>query len=141
LAGSDDLAKLLAGVPIFKGLEPKTLKSVIAEGRERAFKQGESMVGEGKTGIGFYLILEGRAEVRKGARVLSTLGQGQFFGEMSVIDGEPRSADVVALEPTTCWVLTAWNFAGLLKSHPEIAVTMLKEMVKRLRASQSSQAS
>jgi CRP/FNR family cyclic AMP-dependent transcriptional regulator len=89
-------------------------------------------------GVGFYLILDGRAEVRKGSRVLATLGRGQFFGEMSLIDEQPRSADVVAVSPTKCWALSSWAFDSIVKSNPEIALLMLKEMVKRLRAAQSS---
>jgi len=105
------------------------------------YDAGKTIVGEGGAGIGFYLVLEGRVEVRKGEKVLATLEKGQFFGEMSVIDGQPRSADVVAVSPTKCWVLVSWSFAGLLKGHPEIALPMLKELVRRLRAAQSAPAS
>lgn len=132
---------MIADVPFFEGLTEKTRKAVAAEGKEMAFKPGETIVGERGVGVGFYLILEGRAEVRKGGKVLASLGKGQFFGEMSVIDGQPRSADVVASDPVRCWVLPAWNFAGLIKGHPEVAIPMLKELVKRLRAAQSSPAS
>ena len=138
MADTAQLAAMIGEVPIFKGLDRKTLNSVVTEGKERAFNAGDLIVGEGGSGIGLYVILDGKAEVRKGAKVLATLAKGQFFGEMSVIDGQPRSADVAAVAETRCWVLTAWNFTGLVKAHPDIALAMLKEMVRRFRASQST---
>ncbi len=103
-----------------------------------AFKEGDTIVSEGASGVGFFLVLDGSAEVRKSGKAVATLSKGQFFGEMSLIDDMPRSADVVAVRPTRCWAITSWSFASLLKVHPELAVGMLKELVKRLRAAQSS---
>lgn len=137
MAGSD-AASLIGSVPFFQGLDEKKRKSIAAQGKEISYKSGDDIVSEGTTGVGFYLILDGKAEVRKGGKVLATLGKGQFFGEMSLIDELPRSADVVAVSSTKCWALTSWAFAGLVKTNPEIALQMLKEMVKRLRAAQSS---
>ncbi|HXY56721.1 MAG TPA: cyclic nucleotide-binding domain-containing protein [Nitrososphaerales archaeon] len=139
--GAPDAAEMMASVPYFEGLSEKTRKAIASEGKVIMYDAGKTIVGEGGAGIGFYLVLEGRVEVRKGEKVLATLEKGQFFGEMSVIDGQPRSADVVAVSPTKCWVLVSWSFAGLLKGHPEIALPMLKELVRRLRAAQSAPAS
>jgi len=137
MAGSD-ATSMIASVPFFSGLDEKKRKNVASLGKELSYKPGDKMVDEGTTGVGFYLILDGKAEVRKGTKVLATLGKGQFFGEMSLIDEQPRSADVVAVAPTKCWALTSWAFAGLVKTNPDIALLMLKELVKRLRAAQSS---
>jgi CRP/FNR family transcriptional regulator len=136
-----DAVRILADVPYFEGLSEKTLKAIADGGKILSYDPGKMIVGEGGSGVGFYLVLEGEVEVRKGSKALATLGKGQFFGEMSLIDGQPRSADVVAVSPTKCWVLVSWGFSGLLKSHPEIAMPMLKELVKRLRAAQSSPSS
>jgi CRP-like cAMP-binding protein len=141
MAGSSDAVALIADVPLFEGLNEKTRKAIAGAGKEMSYKAGEMIVGEKGVGVGFYLILDGKAEVRKGKRVLAALGKGQFFGEMSVIDGLPRSADVVTMQQTRCWVLPAWSFAGLIKAHPEVALPMLKELVKRLRTTQASPAS
>jgi len=138
MADAPDTASMLGTVPFFSGLDGKKRKSLVSEGKEMAYKAGESIVREGAMGVGFYLILDGRAEVRKGGRLLATLEKGQFFGEMSLIDELPRSADVVAVSPTRCWALTSWAFAGLVKTNPDVALHMLKEMVKRVRAAQSS---
>jgi CRP/FNR family cyclic AMP-dependent transcriptional regulator len=133
-----DAVSLLAGNPFFEGLNEKTLRSIARQGKELSFKEGETIVADKEKGVGFYLVVDGKAEVRKGGKTLASLGRGQFFGEMSVIDGQPRSADVVAASPTKCWVLPTWSFAGVIKAHPELAIPMLKELVKRLRAAQSS---
>ncbi|HXW95456.1 MAG TPA: cyclic nucleotide-binding domain-containing protein [Nitrososphaerales archaeon] len=138
MAVTSDAASMLGAVPFFSGLDEKKRKSLVSQGREMSYKAGDFIVREGAMGVGFYLILDGKAEVRKGDRTLATLEKGQFFGEMSLIDELPRSADVVALSLTKCWALTSWAFAGLVKTNPEVALQMLKEMVKRLRAAQSS---
>jgi len=138
MSGAPDTASMLGTVPFFSGLDAKKRKSLTSEGKEMTYKAGDFIVREGAMGVGFYLILDGKAEVRKRDRILATLERGQFFGEMSLIDELPRSADVVAVSPTKCWALTSWAFAGLVKTNPEIALHMLKEMVKRVRAAQSS---
>jgi len=138
LAGSPDAVTLIGSVPFFSGLDAKSTKTLQAQGKEMSYRVGDAIVTEGTTGVGFFLILDGAAEVRKKGKVLATLSRGQFFGEMSLIDDMPRSADVVAIKPTKCWAITSWAFASLMKVHPELAVGMLKEVVKRLRAVLSS---
>ncbi len=138
MAGAPDAASMLASVPFFSGLDEKRRRSLASDGKELSYKAGQTIVGEGAKGVGFYLVLDGKVEVRKGQRQLASLGKGEFFGEMAVIDEQPRSADVIAVEPTRCWALSSWTFNGLLKSNPDIALAMLKELVKRLRAAQSS---
>lgn len=138
MAGALDATSMIGSVPFFGGLDEKKRKAIAAQGKELSYKAGDSIVDEGTMGVGFYLILDGKVEVRKGSNVLATLGKGQFFGEMSLIDEQPRTADVFAVAPTNCWALTSWSFAALVKTNPEIALAMLKEMVKRLRVAQSS---
>ena len=141
MAGAADTVSLLAKVPFFGTLDEKKRHAIASSGKELDFKPGDTIVKEGSLGVGFYLILEGDTEVRKGGKVLAKLGQGQFFGEMSLVDGLPRSADVVAVTASRCWALTSWAFEGLVKSNPEIALVMLKEMVKRLRSAEGTPAS
>ena len=129
---------MIGSVPFFSSLNAKDKKRLLAQGKEISYKAGNMMVAEGTTGVGFFLILEGKAEVRKKGKVLATLSKGQFFGEMSLIDDLPWSADVIALQPTKCWAITSWSFASLIKARPELALGMLKEVVKRLRSAQSS---
>lgn len=129
---------MIGSVPFFSNLNSRNRKTLLAQGKEMSYKTGSTIVAEGDTGVGFFLILDGKAEVRKKGKLLATLSRGQFFGEMSLIDDLPRSADVIALQPTKCWAITAWSFASVIKEHPELALSMLKEVVKRLRAAQSS---
>jgi len=138
MTGSPDAGSMIDNVPFFSGLDAKTKKALLAQGKEMSYKTGDTIVTEGTTGVGFYLIVDGSAEVRKKGKLLATLSRGQFFGEMSLIDDMPRSADVVAVQPTKCWAITSWSFASLIKIHPQLAVGMLKEVVKRLRAALSS---
>lgn len=71
--------------------------------------------------------------MRKGSRKIATLGVGQYFGELSLMDQKPHAADVVTTSPTTLGVLSSWEFAGFAKSNPEVHEAMLKEEARRLR--------
>ena len=86
-------------------------------------------------GVGFFLILDGRVRVRKDKKVLAELKSGDFFGEMSLFDEQPRSATVEAMTDTKCLAITAWSFIGMVKSNPDIAVNVMKELAARLRLS------
>jgi CRP-like cAMP-binding protein len=138
MAGSADIPSALKAVPFFAGLDAKQLKTVAGSGKELEYQSGDTIVEEGTMGVGFYMVIDGKVEVRKGSKVLAKLSKGQFFGEMSLIDEEPRSADVVAIQPTKCFTLSTWVFSALIKQHPELALPMLKELAKRLRGAQSS---
>ncbi len=126
--------ELLRGVPLFSSLSDKHLQAIAKTAKETEFAPGATVVREGdRSKVGFFLILEGQVEVRKGDKVLSRLGAGQFFGEMAVLDGQPRSADVVATAPTKCLVLASWDIKALIKTYPELAHEIIAELVRRLR--------
>ncbi|HUI22834.1 MAG TPA: cyclic nucleotide-binding domain-containing protein [Nitrososphaerales archaeon] len=138
MAAVSEAATMLSSVPFFASLDGKRRKALASDGKELLYKAGDPVVGEGASGVGFYLILDGHVEVRKGNRILASLGKGEFFGEMSLIDDQPRSADVIAVTQARCWALSSWSFKALVKANPDIALVMLKELVKRLRAADSS---
>lgn len=127
------IIRMLEGVPIFSSLTRKELRSLASSSKERKFQEGQTIVREGESGAGFYLLIEGRAEVRRGGRVVSGLDRGQFFGEMTLLDEQPRSADVVATEPTRCLVFTVWDFHGMIRTYPRMAREIMREMARRLR--------
>ena len=129
---------MLRGVPLFAGLDEKDLKTIAESGREVFFESGKTMLRKGESGLAFLLVLDGSVEVRKDGKSIAKLGKGQFFGEMTVIDDQPRSADVVATQPTNCFGLTAWSFDAVISSYPSIARQIMKELVRRLRQVQSS---
>ena len=132
------LAETIGSIPLFSGLDKKDRERVTGAGREVTFEKGKTILREGEPGLALLLILEGKVEVRKKGKLLSTLENGGFFGEMTVIDDKPRSADVVAVAPTTCFGLTSWAFAGLVRTYPEIALAVMKELVRRLREVQET---
>ncbi len=132
------LVGMFKTIPLFSLLNEKDLEAIAEKGREVAFKQGHTILKEGEPGVGFFLILDGQVQVRRKAKVLASLGSGQFFGETSVIDDLPRTADVVAVKNTTCFGLTMWDFGALVNTRPGIAVPIMKELVRRLRQQHSS---
>jgi CRP-like cAMP-binding protein len=129
-----DFAEAMASVPLFSGLKKRQLGVAVKLAHDISFKPGQTIVKEGDLGIGFYVILDGKAEVRRSAKVLSEIGPGGFFGEMAVLDNRPRSADVVAVVPTRCAAFTAWSFEALVSLRPEIPATIMTELAKRATA-------
>ena len=140
LSGSEAKAvvPILETVPIFSSLKESQLKKIAEASTIRSFDSQENIAKEGDTGVAFYLILEGQVEVRRANKSLAKLGQGQFFGELSVIDLRPRAAADVALQKSRCLLLNTWTFDGLIRSNPDIAMAMLKEMARRLRETNQS---
>ncbi len=134
----EDVVRLLAGVPLFSGLSKKDLRRIVSGGRQLSYDKGRKIVGQGDKGLGFYLILEGQVEVRRGDKTLAKLGPGEFFGEMSLLDGRPRNADVVSTVPTRCFALLAWHFQGMVKSDPAMALKIMQEVANRLRQTDQS---
>jgi CRP-like cAMP-binding protein len=134
-SGSDTSAivEMLQKAPLWSGLTEKELKVIARSFKELKYDGGDVIVRKGEAGIGFYLIAEGTVEARSDGRVLSKLGPGQFFGEMALLDGQPRSADVVALEPSRCLALSSWSFKSILSAHPKMAVKLLQESARRSR--------
>ncbi len=131
---TSELVKRLEKVSILGALTQRQLKNLAKWLKVVHFGEGETVVKRGEGGIGLYLILDGSAEVRRGSRVLARLGAGQFFGEMSLFDNQPRSADVVALHPSKLAVLSKWEFWGFAATEPQVLLGVLAEMSRRLRA-------
>ena len=129
-----DLAARLGQAPIFASLTDRQLRSLAKSVKVVAFPANARIVKQGEPGIAFYLLLRGDAEVRQGTRALGRLGPGQFFGEMTLLDEQPRSADVVAVQATECAVLSRWEFWGFAKGEPEVLQALGREMARRLRA-------
>ncbi len=129
------LVEMLAQVPLFAGLKGKQMKSVASSFvRKRSYEAGEVIEKEGGLGVAFYLITDGAVEVRKGEKPVTKLGRGQFFGEMALIDKQPRSATVVAADPSTkCLLMPVWSFRAAIEKDPKLAMSVMKELARRLR--------
>lgn len=132
---SPQVAKMLAGVPLFAGLKGKQIKSLAeAFARERSYDSGEIIEKEGGSAVAFYLITNGAVEIRKGQKRIAKLGRGEFFGELSLIDKQPRSATVVAAQDgTKCLVMPSWSFQAEIDNDPKLAMGVMKELARRLR--------
>jgi len=137
LAKESDAAILakLRSVPLLSGLKDKDLKPLVRAGKQLSYPEGRIIVSEGDMGVAFYLILDGEVEVKRKGRAVAKLGAGSFFGEMSLLDSVPRNSDVVAVAPTTCLVLSSWQFQVQVKENSEVALKMLKTVTQRLRES------
>ncbi|HEV8565085.1 MAG TPA: flavin reductase [Actinomycetota bacterium] len=126
--------QLLAKAPVFSALSPELLEPILASGEERAFAEGEVIVRQGGPGDLLYVILEGRVHVERGGRLIETLREGEFFGEVAVLDGRPRSADVVAATPVRALTISRDVLRELLQREPRAAWAMLEVLAARLRA-------
>jgi CRP-like cAMP-binding protein len=135
---SSELVEHLSTVPLFTSLAPKEVASLAAAGKPHTFRAGDKVVSAGEVGVGFYLIVSGKVEVRASGKTVATLHSGDFFGEMALFHEQPRTADVVAIEPTECLVLSRWEFWGVLGDKPEAMRTLITELVGRLRATKAA---
>ena len=128
----------LSRVPLFKGLKKRQLESLAKRFVEREYQAGAAIVTQGKGGEGLFIVVEGHTDVIRlrgdGEKVqVNAFGPADFFGELALLDDGPRTASVIATEPTKCLVLTRWDFFGALRSDVEMAITILEEMAKRFR--------
>jgi CRP/FNR family transcriptional regulator, cyclic AMP receptor protein len=128
----------LQKVPLFSQLGSTELQRVVDLARERAYPKNSVILFEDDPGDALYVVADGQVKVvligEDGREViLSVLGEGEFFGEMALIDDEPRSAHVIAMEDSTLLVLRREDFHGILLQTPGIALALLKELSRRLR--------
>ncbi len=125
--------KELAAIPLFSQLEDGDLKRLGKAVVPRSYPKGNTIVKEGEQAVAFYVIVSGKVDVSKGGDIVGGKKAGESFGEMSLLDGLPRSTTVVAAEDTECLVMTRWDFTAELKSNPSITLSMLPELSKIIR--------
>jgi len=128
-----DTVSMLEEVPLFAGCSKRDLQAVAASLKEVERPQGAVIAKEGDTGLGFFLIVDGTANVSVGGKARGKLGPKDFFGEISLLDHGPRTATVTAASKIHLLGLTAWAFRSLVEAHPKIALNMLKVVAGRLR--------
>jgi len=123
----------LAKVPMFSGCTKRELQAIVRAAKEVSHPDGHVIAREGDRGIGFFLITEGKVKVSIGGKARASLGPGDFFGEISLLDRGPRTATVTAVMPVKLIGITFWVFRGLLEEHPSIAMKVLEVVARRLR--------
>ena len=133
-----EVDKILKSVDLFTGLTRTNLSRIAKACKPRSYSADDVIVKQDTEGLGLFIITSGKVKIRKTQENgtvmdIATHGSGEFFGEMAVLDGAKRTADVIAVEATECLVLVSWDFNAIMKSHPEIALDVLPVVVRRFR--------
>jgi CRP-like cAMP-binding protein len=129
----------LAQVPLFSGLAPRYLRRLADLTEEHRYMEGSRVVREGDIGDTFYVILEGEAKVTsKSGRVVNRLRPGDFFGEISLLDGGPRTASVIAETPVSTIRIFKRSFDRVVSQEPGVASKILQVVARRLREAERS---
>jgi CRP/FNR family transcriptional regulator, cyclic AMP receptor protein len=136
-AGSHDVEAMVARVDLFSGLSSRQVKKLLDRARQVQHTPGQEVAAEGLGALAFHLVLDGRASVTVGGEEVRTLGPGDHFGEISMIDGKPRSATVTATEPMTTLVVPHQEFERLLGEEPDFARALLGTLCARLREAEA----
>jgi CRP/FNR family transcriptional regulator, cyclic AMP receptor protein len=128
-ASTDTLKK----VPLFADLDGKELEAIASSMRERRFKAGDTVTQEGAGGVGFFIVEEGEADVNVGGEAKGSVGPGDYFGEIALINESPRTATLTARTDMVCYGMTPWDFRPLVESNSAIAWKLLTAMAEKMR--------
>ena len=134
-----DVIESLRSIPLFSRVGEEDLVNIAALLIERRYPKNSNVVEEGLSGDYMYVIREGRVKVTKASddgreKIMDFFEAGGFFGEMALLDDAPRSASVRTLEPTTLMALSQRDFRQLLRGSPDLALSLILELTRRLRA-------
>lgn len=136
MASSNEWVSVIGGLDLFAGLPKKSLKQIAQQMTERRVPAGETVMAE-DTGGSFgrmYVVLDGTATAEVDGAPVAKYGPGDHFGEMSLLDGSPRSATVVATSDLTLAGLASWNLRVVLTEEPAVAIHLIEVLARRLRA-------
>jgi CRP-like cAMP-binding protein len=128
------VVEALRQTDLFGSLSKKALADIASQTRILDHAEGKEITEEGGGAAGFHLIQSGTASVTVAGQERGTLGPGQYFGEISLIDGLPRSATVTATSALRTISLVSWSFKPILDTEPDVAKALLKVMCARLRS-------
>ena len=135
LRHQSDKVRLLKTVPLFSGLSKRQLELIADEGHERRMLHGRVIARQGSLGSEFFVIADGRARVERDGRLIARLKAKDCFGEMSLIDGGPRSASVTAeSDIVLLLVVSGSKFRGLIQDVPGLSLKLLTTLCRRLRS-------
>jgi len=129
----------LKPIGIFKGMPPAELKKISKQMREIRHPKGAEIMIRGEGGVGFLVILTGEAEVETGDGRRRTLGPGDHFGEMAMLDQQGRSATVTAASDLVLAAVPEWGFKPFLQDHPEVTYRLLETLSRRLREAEAAE--
>jgi CRP/FNR family cyclic AMP-dependent transcriptional regulator len=133
--------EVLGRVSLFSELDRTEVEQIARLFKERQFPEGETVVREGSGGAAFFLIDHGEVRVTIGGEERAVLRDGDYFGEIALIDDGPRSATVTAVTDLACYGLTYWDFRPLVQGNGAIGWKLLQAMVTKLREAEQGQRS
>jgi CRP/FNR family cyclic AMP-dependent transcriptional regulator len=128
----------LKPVGIFEGMSPAELKKITKQMREVRHPKGAEIMVRGEGGVGFLVILQGEAEVKTADGRSRTLGPGDHFGEMALLDHQGRSASITAGSDLVVAAVPEWGFKPFLQDHPEVTYRLLETLSRRLREAEAA---
>ncbi len=131
---------ILSLVPIFREMDDDALEKIASKMQKRSYRKNKMILMEEDEGDTFFILDTGSVKITRVSEdgreiILSILHEGDFFGEMTILDGEARSANVVSLEDTEVFILRRADFLKILEQYPRISVMLLQELASRLRKS------
>jgi CRP/FNR family transcriptional regulator, cyclic AMP receptor protein len=129
----DHRIDLLAGTPLLAGVDAEGIAMIAQRMVEVDFPKDHVIARQGEVGTGLFLVALGSVRVVRDGKTIAHIGQGDFFGELSVLDGRPRVAQVITDEPTTCLGLATWDFEAVVKEQPAVALAVMRGLAGRLR--------
>ncbi len=132
-----EVEDLLRGVSLFANLSKKDLSRLALSVKERTFDAGSVITDPDHTGVGFFVIVSGTATVTAGGEDRGALKSGDYFGEISLLDGGPRTATIVADTELRCYAMTVWEFRPFVQAHPDVAWSLLTTLAQRVRTAES----
>jgi CRP/FNR family transcriptional regulator, cyclic AMP receptor protein len=121
----------LARMPLLEGCPPNEIEQIALRAHVLKFEDGDVIVPEGEEGLGFYFIIDGSARVMRDGAEVARLSGGDYFGEISLLEGAPRNATVVAIGTATCMGILRSFFRPLLARNPRLALKILDEELRR----------
>ena len=124
---------MLKKVPLFADLNDKELGTIANSMRERRYSAGDVVTKEGTGGVGFFVVEEGEADVNVGGEAKGSVGPGDYFGEIALINESPRTATLTARTDMVCYGMTPWDFRPLVESNSTIAWKLLTAMAEKMR--------
>jgi CRP-like cAMP-binding protein len=129
----DHRTELLARAPLLDGVDAAGIAMIAERVVEVGFPEGHVIARQGDVGTGFFMVASGSVRVVRDGQTIATIGPGDFFGELSVLDGLPRVAQVIAAEPTVCLALATWDFEAVVREEPAVALAIMRGLAGRLR--------
>ena len=130
---ADRKSELLSMAGLFDGVDAAGMDRIAAAAVQVDVPAGHVIARQGEIGTGFFVVIEGAARVVRDGDTVATIGPGDFFGELSVLDRRPRTAQVIATVPTTCLALASWDFEAVLLDQPQVTLAILRGLAARLR--------